>query len=1415
MRCCGKQAVRTTIAGGPMQPVRISYSDGTVSISGIRGGKDVVVFRVAGETLQQVDFGTFFRDYYSGVRNELGALQTSYPGQCVIPDTAVVHKEGGKEYLLFATQGLGDVYEIQASDGVSIEVNQASFGTTNPYSKGTNAPYYGDVISFTTNATGAPAAVDVDFGNPEAGAAANTATAYTGNAISHRYSGLTTSNAIKTTKKVKITASIDSTKSAEASVLMSEPFARIGVKSSALLFTQPNASATTPLLYGQSFVDASDGSVESHFASWTLDGVETKRLPNELQPVGACTDQAHTLSLKAQYGYYDSATFTQRNTPDFSSSVTNLAYTVRPFVASIAIESSDATGVTYKPSVLVGAAITGGTAASATFKWELLDGAGAPVGVPSETTASLGTGPSFKVATANLLEGYTVRLTVSIAPTLITEASCQGTGMESLVQSVVLKVPDPAIAIASGQCTNVGSPCDVTSSSISGQDRTAWKYSWYLAPVKTTDTNDSAFVLKRSGLGPDYATYTPSLSATGDYSVKLRVQNDAGIILDTAPKWFTLDAPLCSGKPTAENISISYSGATSGCTTNCTSADTLRFSIYWWGYELQSCDQLVWDFGDGTPTSTLGSPTHKYAANGTYTVKLTVTNNAPGTNPAPVTLKVTLGVQPPSCAAPSNMIGFRYSGPTSGCTISPGAPSCVTGESIAFTALNYPSSTFQSCDRFRWNFGDGSTSSSQNPTKKFSAPGTYVVGLTVSNTAGSETVNFNVKVAQGADNSCPVPSDRAFVAYQGLSSGCTANSGTPCNPGETLRLTASTWSGSFNACDRFDWNFGDGSAPVTNQTSKTIDHVFAGAQLEYPIILTVKNTSGSVTVSDTKVKFAGEPIEKPTTVDFTWSGTTAVIGTPVRFTATATAPADHPVTSWQWSFGDGVNKTGNPVEHTFSTEGTWNVTLTASNAGGSAPPVTKSIKVLEANAFTYLLPVVSHLNGANGSQWRTDLQIYNSNVGEGPVELEFELTNQGLKKTFALNTSTLIYEDFMSFFTDADTAGPVIVRGAATHDLQIWTRTYSVGASGIGTYGHLIPAIRIDGDQSFTSGETALFMTGVTATPKYRTNIYLLNLTTEAMPVTITAYEGQFGAAVGQVAQQVAPFQLTSISASQITGAPADKPFSIAIKGNSDGLIAYESVVDNGSNDPIYVPAMATGDLGDVAMKNQVVPSIGHAGPWRSDVTVFNPDDQAIQFDLAFYDQTGTLKAEAKDKILPAKGLLQLDDILRSDAISIPEDVIGTLRLSVDSPLADQFPIVAQRNYSDAGDQKRFGQGILGFGAAAANVKAGKPAIIPAVRNDQLYKSNVGLVNVGAGEASIQLTLLDQSTGQPVGSFPITLQPNESRILPEAIPNVFLSATDRGSIKVEVTNDGSVWAFAAIIDRATSDPEYVPAIPLD
>jgi len=59
-----------------------------------------------------------------------------------------------------------------------------------------------------------------------------------------------------------------------------------------------------------------------------------------------------------------------------------------------------------------------------------------------------------------------------------------------------------------------------------------------------------------------------------------------------------------------------------------------------------------WSFGDGSPVSTLADPSHTYAAAGTYTATLTVSN---GTSSSSTTTKVTVGPAPPvaSITAPS------------------------------------------------------------------------------------------------------------------------------------------------------------------------------------------------------------------------------------------------------------------------------------------------------------------------------------------------------------------------------------------------------------------------------------------------------------------------------------------------------------------------------------------------------------------------------------------------------------------------------------------------------------------------------------------------------------------------------------------------------------------------------------------
>ena len=65
-----------------------------------------------------------------------------------------------------------------------------------------------------------------------------------------------------------------------------------------------------------------------------------------------------------------------------------------------------------------------------------------------------------------------------------------------------------------------------------------------------------------------------------------------------------------------------------------------------------------WDFGDGSPHSTVANPVHEYAANGVYTATLTVTDPLFLTDQA--TVKITVGNTPPVPAITSPAAGSHY-----------------------------------------------------------------------------------------------------------------------------------------------------------------------------------------------------------------------------------------------------------------------------------------------------------------------------------------------------------------------------------------------------------------------------------------------------------------------------------------------------------------------------------------------------------------------------------------------------------------------------------------------------------------------------------------------------------------------------------------------------------------------------------
>jgi PKD repeat protein len=215
-----------------------------------------------------------------------------------------------------------------------------------------------------------------------------------------------------------------------------------------------------------------------------------------------------------------------------------------------------------------------------------------------------------------------------------------------------------------------------------------------------------------------------------------------------------------------------------------------------------------WNFGDGN-TSTQQNPSHTYAAAGTYTVTLTVTDNDAATDSISKDVTVSAGNQ-----APTADFTFTTGGLTANFTDQSSDPDG--------TITNWS-----------WNFGDGGSSTAQNPSHTYAIDGTYTVTLTVTDNDGAtDSVPKNVTVS--APQNQPPTADFTYTT-DGLTANFTDQSSD--NDG-----TITNWS----------WNFGDGGSSTTQNPS----HTYAAAGT-YTVTLTVTDNDGAtdstskqVTVSD-------------------------------------------------------------------------------------------------------------------------------------------------------------------------------------------------------------------------------------------------------------------------------------------------------------------------------------------------------------------------------------------------------------------------------------------------------------------------------------------------------------------------------------------------------------------------------------
>ncbi len=445
--------------------------------------------------------------------------------------------------------------------------------------------------------------------------------------------------------------------------------------------------------------------------------------------------------------------------------------------------------------------------------------------------------------------------------------------------------------------------------------------------TSTSSANAQTFNWQFPGGTPGSSTLpnpTVVYNTAGTYSATLTASNAAGSNTSTQTSLVVVNpGPTAAFSSTVAGTIASFTNTSTNSTT------------------------YSWNFGDNT-TATTAAPSHTYTVDGSYTVVLTATNNCgtstathtvviataptanftaanttgcgpltvqftstssantqtfnwqfPGGTPNtstvanPTVIYNTTGTYSATLTA-SNVAGSNTSTQTSLIVVNPNPAaafsSTVVGTTASFTNTSTNSTTYS------WNFGDNTTATTATPSHTYMADSNYTVVLTATNSCGTSTATHTVVIATAP------------------TANFTAATTSACGP-LTMQFTSAS---SANA-QTFNWQF-PGAIPSSSTVANPI--VVYNTPGTYPVTLTVTNTVGSssMTLADLVVINAGPNA----------AFSSSLTGSTASFTNTSTN-----ATSYTWNFGDNTNSTAATPTHIYTADGSYTVTLDATNACGT------------------------------------------------------------------------------------------------------------------------------------------------------------------------------------------------------------------------------------------------------------------------------------------------------------------------------------------------------------------------------------------------------------------------------------------------------------------------------------------------
>lgn len=208
--------------------------------------------------------------------------------------------------------------------------------------------------------------------------------------------------------------------------------------------------------------------------------------------------------------------------------------------------------------------------------------------------------------------------------------------------------------------------------------------------------------------------------------------------------------------------------------------------------------------------------------------------------------------------------------------------------------------------RWNWNFGNGNTSTLQNPSAIYSSPGKYTVTLEVWDAAGTKYTLIR---------------NQYIVVFKSPQADFQLSSSKICL-GENLNLSSTSTLGD-TAISKYSWDFGDGSVRSTNPLVYKYQK-----DGKYTISLVITDFNGC---TDKKIiNQAIEVLPKPKAAFTMDSAYDCEVPTVIPFRNQSTGNG----ITYKWSFGNGNTSTAANPRHTYTAFGTFSPKLVVTDQNG-------------------------------------------------------------------------------------------------------------------------------------------------------------------------------------------------------------------------------------------------------------------------------------------------------------------------------------------------------------------------------------------------------------------------------------------------------------------------------------------------